>query len=153
MAVAKPLYLAKLRRARAAWVFDLRPEMFVLATIVVIALTSLLYLTQASNVAATGYDITYAHDERGRLERELQGLNSELARLQALGAIEAEATSKLGMVPAPIPEYVTARPVPADVEAAIARAESEAEHRPLGWRAQLATLLRLSPTDPASKPK
>jgi hypothetical protein len=152
MAMAKPLYVARMRRARAAWVFDLRPEMFILATIVVIALTSLLYLTQASNVAATGYDITYARDERAKLERELQGLNGELARLQALGSIETDATSKLGMVPAPIPEYVQARALPVDVEAAVARAEREAEHRPLGWRAQLAALLRLSPVDTAPKP-
>jgi hypothetical protein len=125
--VAKPLHLARQRRQRAAWVFDLRPEALVLATIILVALTSLLYLTQASNVAATGYDITYAESQRERLE--------------------SEATNKLGMVPAPVPEYLPARTPPVDVEAAVRRAEREARHEPQGWREQLAALLRVGRLD------
>ncbi len=145
MEVAKPLHLAKQRRARAAWVFDLRPEMLILATIVIVALTSMLYLTQASNVAATGYDITYAQDQRGKLERELERLKLQSAQLQALDRLEKEATSKLGMVPAPVAEFVQSRKSPVDVEAALAEAERAARHQPAGWRDQLATLLRLRP--------
>ena len=144
MEVAKPLHVAKQQRARAGWVFDLRPEMLVLATIVLVALTSLLYLTQASNVAATGYDITYAADHRSRLQRELERLKLQSAQLQALDRLEKEATSKLGMVPAPVPEFVPARKPPVDVEAALAAAERAARHQPAGWRDQLASLLRLS---------
>ena len=51
MAVARPLYVAKLRRARAAWVFDLGPVTLIFATIVLVSMTSMLYLTQASRVA------------------------------------------------------------------------------------------------------
>ncbi len=141
--VAKPLHLAKQRRARAAWVFDLRPEMLVLATIVIIALTSLLYLTQASNVAATGYDITYAQDQRAKLERELQQLKLQSARLQALDRLESDATTKLNMVPAPPPQYFLEQKPPVDVEAALAKAERRASHQPSDWREQLAVLLRL----------
>ncbi len=141
--VAKPLHLAKQRRARAAWVFDLRPEMLVLATIVIIALTSLLYLTQASNVAATGYDITYAQDQRAKLERELQQLKLQSARLQALDRLESDATTKLNMVPAPPPQYFSEQKPPVDVEAALAKAERKASQQPSDWREQIAVLLRL----------
>jgi cell division protein FtsL len=147
--VAKPLHLARQRRQRAAWVFDLRPEMLVFATIVLVALTSMLYLTQASNVAATGYDITYAEDRREKLERERQRLTLRAAELQSLDRLEREATSTLKMVPAPVPDYLPARQSPVDVEAAVARAEREARHEPRGWREQLAALLRVEQLDRA----
>ena len=56
----------------------------VFATIVLVSLTSLLYLTQASRVAATGYDISAAQEQRDRLERQQQLLLIQEARLQAL---------------------------------------------------------------------
>ena len=146
MEVVRPLQAAKQRRVRAAWVFDLTPQTLVLATIVLVALTSMLYLTQASNVAATGYDITYAQDERVRLERELQQLTIRAAQLQALDRVEGEATSKLGMVPAPVPEYVPQREATVDVEAALEKALRSARREPDGPREQLAALLRLRPT-------
>ena len=70
MEMARPLYFAKLRRARAAWVFDLGPVRLIFITIVLISVTSLLYLTQASRVAATGYDISSAEEQLTRLERD-----------------------------------------------------------------------------------
>ena len=146
MEVAKPLHVAKQRRARAAWVFDLTPQTLMLATIVLVALTSMLYLTQASNVAATGYDITYAQDERIKLERQLQQLTIKAAQLQALDRVEGEATSKLAMIPAQVPEYVPQREAPVDVEAALAKAERDARREPTGLRQQIAALLRLRPS-------
>ena len=146
MEVVRPLQAAKQRRDRAAWVFDLTPQTLVLATIILVALTSMLYLTQASNVAATGYDITYAQDERVRLERELQQLTIRAAQLQALDRVEGEATSKLSMVPAPVPEYVPQRDAPLDVEASLERALRDARREPNGLREQIAALLRLRPT-------
>ena len=145
MEVAKPLHVAKQRRARAAWVFDLTPQSLVLATIILVALTSMLYLTQASNVAATGYDITYAQDERVRLERQLQQLTIRAAQLQALDRVESEATSKLGMVPAPVPDYAPQREATTDVDAALEQAIREARREPSGLGQQLAALLRLRP--------
>ena len=143
MEVAKPLHVAKQRRLRAAWAFDLTPQTLMLATIVLVALTSMLYLTQASNVAATGYDITYAQDERIRLERQLQQLSIRAAQLQALDRVETEATSKLAMVPAPVPEYIAQREAPTDVDAALEKALRAARREPAGLRQQLAALLRL----------
>ncbi len=142
MDVAKPILLAKQRRARAGWVFELGPVTLVFATIVLISLTSLLYLTQASRIAATGYDISAAEERRARLEREQQRLAIQEARLQALHRVETEATSRLQMVPAPPPDYVHPRRPPADVDGALEQALAAAEHRPPGWWERLALAFR-----------
>ena len=143
MEVAKPLHVAKQRRLRAAWALELSPQTLMLATIALVGLTSMLYLTQAANVASTGYDITYAQDERITLERKLQQLTIKEAQLQALDRIESEATSKLAMISAPVPEYVPEREAPVDVEAALAKAERDARREPVELREQIAALLRL----------
>ena len=143
MAVVRPLYFAKLRRARAAWVFDLGPATLVFATILLVWVTSLLYLTQASRVAATGYDISSAADQRAKLERQELILARTAAELQSLSRVEGEATSKLGMAPAPPSQFIRVGPPPVDVEAAVKRAEREAEHRPETWGQRIAAALRL----------
>jgi hypothetical protein len=140
-----PIYFAKLRRARAPWIFELTPATLAFATIVLLSTTSLLYLTQASHVAATGYDITYAEGRRQRLEREQQMLLMKEAQLRALGKIEADATTKLGMVPAPPPDFLPQRAPPVDVEAALARAEAEAQRRATTWQERLAAALGRGP--------
>ena len=143
MEMAKPIYVAKLRRARAPFVFDLGPVPLVFATIVLVSMSSMLYLTQASSVAATGYDISSLEEQRGRLEREQQQLLVQEARLQALGQVEAQATGKLGMVPATQTEYLRVREPVVDVEAAVKTAQRQALHEPATWRERLAQLLRL----------
>jgi cell division protein FtsL len=143
MEVTKPITLAKQRRARAAWVFELGPVTLVLVTIVLVSLTSLLYLTQASRVAATGYDISAAQEQRDRLERQQQLLEIQKAHLQALSRVEGEATSRLQMGPAPPPDFVRAGDPPADVDGAVERALAAAEHRPTDWREGLARVLHL----------
>ena len=148
MEVAKPIYVAKQRRARAPWVFDLGPVTLVFATIVLVSVTSLLYLTQASRVAATGYDIRDAEERRARLERQQQLLLVQAAELQALHRVETEAASKLGMIPAPAQTYLRVGEPPVDVEAALAQAERDAQHRPRGWRERLAAAMRLSQRQP-----
>lgn len=137
-----PIYFAKLRRARAPWIFELTPATLALATIVLLSTTSLLYLTQASHVAATGYDITYAEDRRQRLEREQQLLLMKEAQLRALAKIESDATNRLGMVPAPPPDFLPQRSSPVDVEAALRHAEHEAQRRATTWQERLAATLR-----------
>ena len=144
MDMAKPLSVAKLRRARAAWVFDLGPVPLVLITITMVSMTSLLYLNQASAVAATGYDINSTAQQRARLEREQQKLLVTLAERQSLASIEQAATARLGMVPAPPPYYVRVRPEAVDVDAAVERAAQDAKHEPRDWRERLAMMLRLN---------
>jgi len=143
MNVAKPITLAKQRRARAAWVFELGPVTLAFATIVLVSLTSLLYLTQASRVAATGYDISAAQEQRNRLERQQQLLLIQEAHLQALNRVEAEATARLQMVPAPPPDFVRSGAAPADVDAAVDRAVAAAEQRSTNWGERLAQALHL----------
>ena len=144
MEVAKPIHLAKQRRARAPWVFELGPATLIFTTILLVSVTSLLYLTQASRVAATGYDIRDAEERRARLERQQQLLVVQVAELQALSRVETEAAGTLGMVPAPAQTYLPVGEAPVDVEAGLRKAEREAQHLPRGWRERLATAMRMS---------
>lgn len=143
MELAKPISVAKLRRARAPFVFDLGPVPLVFATITLVSMTSMLYLTQASSVAATGYDISALEERRAVLRRDQEQLLVQVARLQALGQVESQATGKLGMVPASQPEYLRVRPPAVDVEAAVKQAERQARHQPATWRERLALALLL----------
>jgi hypothetical protein len=85
-----------------------------------------LYINQSSQVASTGFSIRELDSTRGRLEREEQRLANEGAQLRAFGRIELEATTRLGMVPAPSPDYVRARRSPLDIDARLREAEARA---------------------------
>jgi hypothetical protein len=85
-----------------------------------------LSINQSSQVASTGFDIRELDNTRGRLEREEQRLASEGAQLRAFGRIESEATTRLGMIPAPSPDYVRARRAPIDIDARLREAEARA---------------------------
>jgi hypothetical protein len=85
-----------------------------------------LYINQSSQVASTGFDIRELDSTRGRLEREEQRLANEGAQLRAFGRVEGEATTRLGMVPAPSPDYVRARRAPIDIDARLRQAEERA---------------------------
>ncbi|MDQ3699533.1 MAG: cell division protein FtsL, partial [Chloroflexota bacterium] len=100
--------------------------------------------TQASRIAATGYDISAAEEQRDRLDREQQRLSIHEAKLQALYRVEHEATARLLMVPAPPPDYVQAGAPPADVDGAVERALAAAQHRPVGWRERVGMALRVA---------
>jgi hypothetical protein len=143
MDLARPIDRAKLRRARAPWAIELGTGTLALAAIAVVAVTSLLYLTQASRVAATGYDISSALERQARLEREQQRLLVEVVRLESLARIESDAVGKLAMVPAPVPDYVAVGEPALDVDAALERAVDDAQHKPSGWREWIAAALRL----------
>ena len=85
-----------------------------------------LSINQSSQVASTGFDIRELDNTRGRLEREEQRLANEGAQLRAFGRIEGDATTRLGMVPAPSPDYVRARRSPIDIDARLREAEARA---------------------------
>jgi cell division protein FtsL len=57
-----------------------------------------MYLLQASGVATTGYDIQRLQAERDDWQLRNEQLQLELAKRRSLTWIEAEATSRLGMV-------------------------------------------------------
>ena len=82
----------------------------------IVAVIVILYLTGASRVAATGYDIRDFEQRRVRLEREEQRLLNRASELQAFTRIERDATTRLGLVPATSPDYVRSRPSPIDID-------------------------------------
>lgn len=86
-----------------------------LFTIVVltIATVGLLYLVQTSRVAGLGYEVTRLEQERTAQALENQRLSYEVARLQALPAIEQVAVGQLGMQPVEDFIFLTV-PVPPD---------------------------------------
>ena len=100
-----------------------------LATVALVGsvVVAFLSINQSSQVASTGFDIRELDNTRTRLEREEQRLASEGAQLRAFGRIETEAATRLGMVPAPSPEYVRARRSPLDIDARLREAEKRIE--------------------------
>ena len=61
-------------------------------------LVALMYLLQTSSVASTGYDIQHLQSERDAWQLRNEQLQLELDKRQSLTWIEAEATTRLGMV-------------------------------------------------------
>ena len=61
-------------------------------------LVALMYLLQTSGVATTGYDIQRLQTERDDWQLRNEQLRLELAKRRSLTWIEAEATTRLGMV-------------------------------------------------------
>ena len=61
-------------------------------------LVALVYLLQTSGVATTGYDIQRLEAERDDWQLRNEQLRLELAKRRSLTWIEAEATTRLGMV-------------------------------------------------------
>ncbi|NCV21746.1 MAG: hypothetical protein EBV45_07315, partial [Chloroflexi bacterium] len=72
------------------------PVLPVLSIAFIVAVIVILYLTGASRVAATGYDIRDFEQRRVRLEREEQRLLNRASELQAFTRIERDATIRLG---------------------------------------------------------
>lgn len=61
-------------------------------------LVALMYLLQTSGVATTGYDIQRLQTERDDWQLRNEQLRLELAKRRSLTWIEAEATTRLGMI-------------------------------------------------------
>lgn len=99
---------------------------FVVVCIIGTLVGAFLYINQSSQRASTNFDIRELDSARGRLEREQQQLASDGAQLRAFGRIELEATTRLGMVPAPSPDYVRSRRAPFDIDARLREAEARA---------------------------
>ncbi len=74
------------------------PVARVLVAAVLIALPPLAYVAQQNQVAQTGYRIVRLRAEIGRLERDAERLNAQVAALRSPDRIERIATGRLGMV-------------------------------------------------------
>jgi hypothetical protein len=68
------------------------------STLLAASLVALMYLLQASGVAATGYDNQRLQIERDDWQLRNEQLRLELAKRRSLTWIESEATGRLGMV-------------------------------------------------------
>ncbi len=90
----------------------------------IVAVIVILYLTGASRVAATGYDIRDLEQRRVRLEREEQRLLNRASELQAFTRIDRDATTRLGLIPATSPDYVRSRPSPIDIDQRLRNAQA-----------------------------
>ncbi len=88
----------------------------VLFIALIVAVIVMLYLSGASRVAATGYDIRDFEQRRVRLAREEQRLLNRASELQAFTRIERDATARLGLIPATSPDYIRSRPSPIDID-------------------------------------
>lgn len=76
---------------------ELRNTVAFLFAILLISVISLLFMTQAANLATSGYQISQLQGQRDQLQRDNQALEVELAQLHSLPAIEKTATEKLHM--------------------------------------------------------
>lgn len=66
----------------------------------IVGMTSLLLLVQISGVASMAYEVQRLEDSRLYWQEANYRAETEIARLQSLGRIDEEATSRLKMVPA-----------------------------------------------------
>lgn len=75
------------------------------------ALVSLLYLSQASDLAGTGYDIADLQTQQQQLQMENEQLQLQVAQLESLDRVDKEASTRLHMGPPSHVIYVSAPPL------------------------------------------
>jgi hypothetical protein len=92
---------------------DARTAIGSLLILILVSLLGWLYLTQASQVTATGYRIYELERERARLQRENAKLMLEIAELERLEVVGARAR-QLGFVPPEQVEYLVVADYPPD---------------------------------------
>lgn len=80
------------------------------------AFISLLYLTQTSGVATTGYDIETLESQREQWQIQNQQLRLKIAQLRSLDRVEAEAKRRLDMGPPARILYLWVEPQPLGAE-------------------------------------
>ncbi len=90
---------------RLAWRFIL--------VAVLVALASIIWLSQTSTLVSMGYEIENMQKQKVVLNRQAELLQSQIAQYENPRRIEDEARSKLGMVPAKNSVYVKVPPAQA----------------------------------------
>lgn len=144
--LVNPIALAKQRRSRAPWYLDLSPVALSFSIIGIVMLTSMLYLTQASRVAAIGYDIKALEHTRTKLRREREQLQLQASYLQGLARAEEQAVTRLKMVRTPGDQFAPAPDLAVDIESPIRQAEAAAVEANLSWRERLAAAILAAPS-------
>ncbi len=103
---------------------------------ILIGIASLLYLAQTSEVANTGYSIQDLQVQESNWEMRNEQLSLQLDKARALSEVQAQATSRLHMVPANNPIFLKAAPV---AEASPPTASSRGDSRGLPTREKTAS--------------
>ncbi len=88
---------------------------FLFITVTIICLLSLLFLSHSNRVATKGYELKMLQAKRAELLRSNEVLSMQIADLQALDALENDATIKL-MVKIDQPQYIRTDTAVAQVE-------------------------------------
>ncbi len=105
------LSLSRLSRLRRQELIERRVLRLIFLGLVVLSLAGLLYLTQASAVTTTTYEIQELQHERERLLRGRDRLRAEIAVLTSPENVEARAQA-LGFRAAPPAEFLVVTEVP-----------------------------------------
>jgi len=79
--------------------------------LILIALVSLLYLSQTSDLAGTGYDIADLQSQQQQLQMQNEQLRLQIDQLESLDRVDKEASTRLHMGPPSHVIYVTAPPL------------------------------------------
>ena len=146
VAASRPLPIGQPAAVSLPWPLDLPPIGMVFVSVVCVAVAALLYLTQASRVATSGYDLAALESQLGHLQRERQQLLIELAGAQSIGHVDTAAANALGMMIASDETFLPAGNLSAvlDIEAAIRAGELAAAEKPPTWRERLGTSIGLA---------
>ena len=91
----------------AAWIAGLQAAGWMPLVALLAGFISLVYLITTSSVATTGYNIQRLERDRDEWIARNEQLELELAKVHSLAWVEAQATSRLGMVKAEQPAYVS----------------------------------------------
>lgn len=96
---------AVVARERHARRIEFKRARQVLSIVAIVGLVSLLYLTQTSQIAATGYHIRELEEQKEKLVRENQDLRYRIGKLDSLKRIE-ERAAQLGFKPVAKGDYL-----------------------------------------------
>jgi len=102
--------------------------------LLLVALVSLLYLSQTSDLAGTGYDIADLQSEQQQLQMQNEQLRLQVDQLESLDRVDKEATTRLHMGPPVHVIYVTAPPMTLPTPVATTQTpDSNRAASPSGW--------------------
>jgi cell division protein FtsL len=110
-AQTQTLSLARFSRLRRQELVERRALRLIFLGLVILSLAGLLYLTQASAVTTTTYEIQELQRQKQRLQRRRDHLRAEIAALTSPERVEARARA-LGFRAAPPAEFLAVTEVP-----------------------------------------
>lgn len=119
----------RLRRQQIGHYLRVDGSRYLLASVALLCLMSMLYLGQTGRVATQGYELTQLREEETLLLREQAQIRTQLAKAQDLGAITRRAEAELGLRPFNPSQvrYIDVAPLPMAAPAAADPSQASAE--------------------------